>query len=111
MEVLGSPQGLLACIFRHKVQLLEAPDSSACASSLLFLIKWAVEPQIRSPQEATAALTAVSIILKQFREPSTDGVSRSFPDRHAAQCKSAFLDKSWSIVRDLRLLHKLQLNP
>lgn len=71
MEVLGSPQGLLACIFRHKVQLLEAPDSSACASSLLFLIKWAVEPQVRSPQEATAALTAVSIILKQFREPST----------------------------------------
>jgi len=98
MEVLGSPQGLLACIFRHKVQLLEAPDSSACASSLLFLIKWAVEPQVRSPQEATAALTAVSIILKQFREPSTDGMSRSFPEQHAAKCESAFLEKHWLLV-------------
>ena len=94
MEVIGSPQGLLAWIFRHKVQLLEAPDSSASASSLLFLIKWAVEPQVRSPQEATAALTAVSIILKQFREPSTDGMSRSFPEQYAAECESAFLEKA-----------------
>lgn len=73
LESLGAWQGLLACTFRHRAQLLVASDDRACSAAMLFLIQWAVDPKVRSPQEAQAALTAVSVILAAFREPSSEG--------------------------------------
>ena len=72
-EALTSAQGLLACVFRHRAQLLMASESSNCTAAMLFLMQFAVNPQIRTPPEAQAALNAASLILAAFREPSSDG--------------------------------------
>ncbi len=78
-EALTSAQGLLACVFRHRAQLLMASESSNCTAAMLFLMKFAVKPQIQTPQEAQAALNAASLILAAFREPSTDSAPLTIP--------------------------------
>ncbi len=78
-EALTSAQGLLACVFRHRAQLLIASESSNCTAAMLFLMKFAVKPQIQTPQEAQAALNAASLILTAFREPSTESAPPAIP--------------------------------